>query len=91
MLKVLRQSQGDGPMLDKEDQTTLNSLRWHWDKAYAVNCDGKTWMAIPVAEPEAVLTASSAGKLRTAMQNDYAARAMRANSTAARWAGFSRL
>jgi hypothetical protein len=58
---------------------------------YAVNCDGKTWMAIPVAEPEAVLTAGPAGELRAAMQNDYATRAIRANSTAARWAGFSSL
>ena len=78
-------------MLAKEDQSTLNALRWHWDKAYAINCDGKTWTAIPAAEPEAVLTASTATELRTAMQNDYAARAMRANATAARWAGFSSL
>jgi hypothetical protein len=76
-------------MLEKADQSTLNSLRWHWDTAYAVNCDGRIWTAIPVAEPEAVLTASSPMELRTAMQNDYAARAMRANATAARWAGFS--
>ena len=76
-------------MLDKADQSTLNSLRWHWDTAYAINCDGTIWTAIPAAEPEAVLTAGSAMELRTAMQNDYAARAMRANATAARWAGFS--
>jgi hypothetical protein len=61
-------------MLDSEQQTTLNSLRWHWEKAYAVNCDGQAWTAIPVAQPEAVLTASSGTELRTAMQNDYAAR-----------------
>ena len=78
-------------MLDSETQTTLNALRWHWDSAYAINCDGKTWTAISVAEPEAVLTASSAMELRTAMQHDYAARAMRAKATAARWAGFSSL
>jgi len=74
-----------------EQQTTLNSLRWHWDKFYAVNCDGETWTAIPAVAPDVVLTASSAMELRTAMQNDYAARAMRANATAARWAGFSSL
>ena len=78
-------------MLSREDQLTLSRLRWHWDKAYAINCDGKDWTAIPAAEPEAVVTASSAAGLRTAMQNDYAARAMRANATAVRWAGFSSL
>jgi hypothetical protein len=55
-------------MLDKADQSTLNSLRWHWDTAYAINCDGRIWTAIPVA-----------------------ARAMRSNATAVRWAGFSSL
>ena len=78
-------------MLDKEQQTMLNALRWHWEKFYAVNCDGSAWTAIPAAAPEAVLTASSATELRTAMQNDYAARAMRTGATAARWAGFSSL
>jgi len=27
-------------MLDKDEQTMLNSLRWHWDRAYAITCDG---------------------------------------------------
>ena len=76
-------------MLDREQQTALNALRWHWEKAYAVNCDGNTWTAIPAVQPEAVLTAGSAMELRTAMQHDYAASAMRANATAARWAGFA--
>ena len=71
-------------MLDKEDQTTLNGLRWHWEKAYAINCDGMTWTAIPAAVPETVLTANSGIELRTLMQNDYAARAMRSG---ARWVG----
>jgi hypothetical protein len=75
-------------MLDNEQQTTLNSLRWHWEQFYAVNCDGTTWTAIPAAAPETVLTANSGTELRTAMQNDYAARA---SATAARWAGFSSL
>jgi hypothetical protein len=61
--------------LDKEQKTALVRLRWHWDESYAVNCDGDTWTAIPVAEPLAVLTASTAAELRTAMQNDYAERA----------------
>ena len=78
-------------MLDKDQQTTLNMLRWHWEKAYAINCDGETWSAIPAAAPEAVLTAATGMGLRTAMQNDYAARAMRANATAVLWAGFSSL
>jgi hypothetical protein len=78
-------------MLSREDQAALDSLRWHWDKAYAINCEGKSWTAIPAAEPDAVITASAAAELRTAMQNDYAARAMRANATAVRWAGFSSL
>ena len=74
-------------MLGKDQQTTLNMLRWHWEKAYAINCDGETWSAIPAAAPEAVLTANSGMGLRTLMQNDHAARAMRAGATAARWAG----
>jgi len=74
-------------MLCKDDQTTLNSLRWHWEQAYAVNCDGTVWTAIPAAAPETVLTAATGMELRTAMQHDYAARAMRSGITAARWAG----
>lgn len=76
-------------MLDRETQTALNMLRWHWEESYAINCDGKIWTAIPAAAPEAVLTAGTAIELRRAMQHDYAARAMRAEATAARWAGFS--
>ena len=78
-------------MLSEEDQTSLNVLRWHWEKFYAVNYDGCTWTAIPAAAPEAALTAGSATELRTLMQNDYAARAIRAGVTAIRWAGFSSL
>jgi hypothetical protein len=78
-------------MLDTDAQTTLNSLRWHWEKASAVNCDGESWMAIPAMAPDVVLTASSAMELRTAMHNDYAARAMRSNATAVRWASFASL
>jgi hypothetical protein len=74
-------------MLSKDDQTTLNSLRWHWEQAYAVNCDGETWTAIPAAAPETVLTAATGKELRTVMQHDYAARAMRSGATATRWAG----
>jgi len=73
-------------MLDSEAQ---NALRWNWEDAYAVNCDGETWTAIPAAQPDAVLTAGTAAELRTAMQHDYATRAMRANATRTRWAGFS--
>jgi len=57
--------QPGGPMLDTDAQTTLNSLRWHWEKAYAVNCDGESWTAIPAMAPDVVLTASSAMELRT--------------------------
>ncbi len=64
-------------MLDKDEQTTLNSLRWHSDKAYAVNCDGTGWTAIPAAAPETVLTAATGMELRTLMQHDYAACAIR--------------
>ncbi len=76
-------------MLDAETQTALNMLRWHWEESYAINSDGKIWTAIPAAAPEVVLTEGTAMELRTAMQHDYAARAMRAGTTAARWAGFS--
>jgi hypothetical protein len=78
-------------MLDREDQTRLTHLRWHWDRAYVINCEGKIWTAIPAADPDLVLAANSAMELRTAMQHDYAARAMRTKATAARWAGFSSL
>ncbi len=79
-------------MLGWKDQAALDALRWHWDKFYAVNCDDDgSWTAIPAAAPEAVLTAGSATELRTLMQHDYAARAIRAGATAARWAGFSSL
>ncbi len=74
-------------MLDREDQTTLNRLRWHWEMAYTINCDGETWSAIPAAGPDTVLTAATGMELRTLMQNDYAARAMRSGATALRWAG----
>jgi hypothetical protein len=74
-------------MLDRQDQTTLIHLRWHWEQAYAINCDGTTWTAIPAAAPYEVLSATSGMELRTLMQNDYAARAMRSGATAARWAG----
>jgi hypothetical protein len=74
-------------MLEKDAQTTLNMLRWHWEQAYAVNCDGPTWTAIPAAAPEVVLSAGTGMELRTLMQHDYAARAIRCGATAARWAG----
>ncbi len=78
-------------MPGSEDQAALTRLRWHWDGAYAVNCDGGSWTAIPAAAPEAVLTAGTAMELRTLMQDDYAARAIATGATAARWAGFSSL
>ena len=56
-------------MLDSEQQTTLNSLRWYWEQAYAVNCDGTTWTVIPAAAPETVLTAATGMELRTLMQH----------------------
>lgn len=74
-------------MLDKDEQSMLNNLRWHWERAYAINRDGVTWTAIPAAAPDAVLSAKTGMELRTAMQNDYAARALRSGATAARWAG----
>jgi hypothetical protein len=43
-----------------ETQAALNALRWHWEKAYAVNCADGIWTAIPAASPETVLTAKSA-------------------------------
>ena len=74
-----------------EDQAALARLRWHWDKVYAVSYDDGSWTAVPAAAPEAVLTAGTAMELRTLMQHDYAARAIAAGATAARWAGFSSL
>src|SRR5712691_71771 len=44
-----------GRMLNTDAQTTLSILRWQWDKAYAINGDGKIWTAIPAVAPEVVL------------------------------------
>ena len=83
-------------MISKEDQTTLTSLRWHWDTAYAINFDGSTWTAIPTGDPETILSESSSMKLRHAMQDDLAARviqsraaAAKRSETAGKWAGNS--
>ena len=61
-------------MLDKEQQTSLWHLRWHWEDLYTVACDGKVWSASPTADPAQVLIAGSASDLRTKMQDHYAAR-----------------
>ena len=61
-------------MLDKEQQTSLWHLRWHWEGLYAVACDGKVWSASLTADPAQVLIAGSARGLRTKMQDHYAAR-----------------
>jgi hypothetical protein len=61
-------------VLDKEQQTSLWHLRWHWEDLYTVACDGKAWSASLAADPAQVLIAGSASGLRTKMQDHYAAR-----------------
>jgi hypothetical protein len=60
-------------VLDREQQTTLNELRWHWDDAYLVEVlAGPKWTATSLDYRRAVITADSAAVLRELMRHDYA-------------------
>jgi hypothetical protein len=76
------------PEISKEDQTTLNWLRWNWEDDYAVSFDGAVWTAIPRAAPDAPLRAPSPVRLRQQLALDYATRAIRSGATELRWREF---
>jgi hypothetical protein len=62
-------------MLDREQQTSLIWLQWHWGTRYAISVVDGTWTAYPASAPEQRFTAGSALDLRELMRNDHAARA----------------
>jgi hypothetical protein len=62
-------------MLDKDCQTTLNDIRWHWQDAYYVNFTDGIWSAVPFDDRTVTLTADSAMELRWQIRYDYAERA----------------
>jgi hypothetical protein len=64
-------------MLDRETQTMLNDLRWHWDDAYKINCREGVWLAVPLSDPFAIISRDSHAELREAIRQDYAERAGR--------------
>ena len=64
-------------MLDRDGQTVLNDLRWHWDDAYDVDYREGKWLAAPKADPFAIISRDTSGELREALRADYAARAAR--------------
>jgi hypothetical protein len=65
-------------MLTREDQTTLNDLRWHWSNAYAIAVrDHYCWEARPLDRPGEVLTADDGETLRLLIRDDYASHRQR--------------
>jgi hypothetical protein len=70
-------------MLDKDSQTILNDLRWHWEDAYQIDCRDGAWLAAPRSDPFAIISCDTSAELREALRRDYAERAGR------RWAGNS--
>jgi hypothetical protein len=64
-------------MLDKDGQTILNDLRWHWDDAYDITYRDGAWLAAPKNDPFAVISRDSSGELREAIRQDYAERSGR--------------
>jgi hypothetical protein len=42
-------------MLDKDAQTTLNDLRFHWDDFYRVACKNGVWQASPLSDPSVTI------------------------------------
>ena len=58
-------------MLNREQQATLNDLRWHWDDAYMVDCSGGIWTAISKDHRKQVLRDASSAVLRNMMRDDY--------------------
>ncbi len=57
--------------LTPEQQTSLNDLRWHWDEAYKIECDGRFWSAVSLANGD-ILRASTETLLRRQIWEHYA-------------------
>jgi len=45
-------------MLDKDGQTILNDLRWHWEDHYQVDFREGKWLAAPVHDPFAIISSA---------------------------------
>ena len=60
--------------LSGEDKEQLIRLRWLWEKSYEITCDGGTWTARRLADPDVVLTEPSSQKLWQAIKDDNARR-----------------
>ena len=61
-------------MLNKEDQSSLLDLAWHWESAYTFCVIEGVWQAVSAVDPSAVLTADTAEELRQKVRQDYANR-----------------
>ena len=57
--------------LSRSDQSTLNTLQWHWDTCYSISTDGDTWSASPVSAPNVLLTAETSLELLGQIRDDY--------------------
>ena len=66
-----------GSVLDKDSQTILNDLRWHWEGTYRVDYREGAWLAAPLSDPLAIISRESSGQLREAIRRDYAERSGR--------------
>jgi hypothetical protein len=64
-------------MLDRDGQTILNDLRWHWEDAYQIDFRQGKWLAAPLSDPFAIIERETSGELREAIRRDYAERAGR--------------
>jgi hypothetical protein len=64
----------DNPERNADNLAELAELRWHWDSAYKIDCDGGVWTARWTDGTE-ILTAGTAYKLRALIRADYFARA----------------
>jgi hypothetical protein len=59
--------------LTQADAAELEDIGWHWEKAYAVNRDGDTYVAARIGYPDHRLTADTPAQLRTLIRSDYGA------------------
>lgn len=64
----------EGNGLSSEDREQLIRLRWLWEKSYEITCDGGTWTARRLADPDVALTEPSSQKLWQAIKDDNARR-----------------
>jgi hypothetical protein len=58
-------------LLDRERELDLTGMIWHWGEVYSIAMQEGTWRATWRAKPQAVLTARSAGELRSKIRADY--------------------